>query len=45
MTFARRLYFHGEEKRAVDFIALKNRSPLAEFEPANIGSNSKHANY
>jgi hypothetical protein len=27
------------------FIALKNPSPSAGFEPANLGSSGKHANY
>jgi hypothetical protein len=27
------------------FIALKNRSSSAGFEPANLGSNGKHANH
>jgi hypothetical protein len=27
------------------FIALKNPSPSAEFEPANVGSSGKYANY
>jgi hypothetical protein len=31
--------------RAANFISLKNRSPSAEFEPANLGSNGKHAKY
>jgi hypothetical protein len=28
----------------LDFIALKNPSPLAGFELANLGSSGKHAN-
>jgi hypothetical protein len=27
------------------FIALKNPSPSAGFEPTNLGSNGKHANH
>jgi hypothetical protein len=27
------------------FITLKNPSPSAGFEPANLGSNGKHANH
>jgi hypothetical protein len=27
------------------FIAIKNPSPSAVFEPANLGSNDKHANH
>jgi hypothetical protein len=27
------------------FVALKNRSPLAGFEPANLTSNGKHGNH
>jgi hypothetical protein len=27
------------------FITLKNPSPSAEFKPANLGSNVKHANH
>jgi hypothetical protein len=28
-----------------DFIDLKNPSPSARFEPANLGFNGKHANH
>jgi hypothetical protein len=36
-----RLYFPYEESRATDFIALKNLSSSAGFEPANLGLNRK----
>jgi hypothetical protein len=30
---------------AADFYRFKNPLPSAEFEPVNVGSNVKHANY
>jgi hypothetical protein len=45
MAWGRRLYFPSAGRRAADFIALKNPSPLATFEPINLGSSGKHANY
>jgi hypothetical protein len=45
ITWGRRLYFPSEGRRAVDFMALKNPSPSAGFEPANLESNFKHANH
>jgi hypothetical protein len=38
----RRLYFPSQRKGALrTFIALKNPSPSAGFEPANLGSSGK----
>jgi hypothetical protein len=45
MTWGRRLYFLCVEGVLRIFIALKNPSSLAGFEPANLGSKGKHANY
>jgi hypothetical protein len=44
LTSVRRLYFFSEERRAADFIALKNPSASVGFEPRNLGSNDEHAN-
>jgi hypothetical protein len=41
----RRLYFPPKEGALGIFIALKNQSHSAGFEPANLGSNGKHANH
>jgi hypothetical protein len=38
------LYFPSEGSRATIFIALKNLSSSAGFEPADLRSNSKHGN-
>jgi hypothetical protein len=39
--WGRRLWFPSERRRAADFYLL----PSAGFEPANLGSNNKHANH
>jgi hypothetical protein len=41
----RRLYFPSEGRSTADFIALKNPSPMAGFESANLASNGKNANH
>jgi hypothetical protein len=41
-TWDRRLYFPSESSYATDFIALKNPSFSAGFDPANLESNCKH---
>jgi hypothetical protein len=41
----RRLYFPAKDVMLRIFIALKNPSSLAGFEPEILGSNSKHANH
>jgi hypothetical protein len=42
VTWVRRLYFPSWEGVLRVFIALKNPSPSAEFEHANLRSNGKH---
>jgi hypothetical protein len=37
------IYFPSEERRAVDFVALKNPTASAGFEPANLGTKGQHA--
>jgi hypothetical protein len=37
-------YFPSEGRRAADFYRLKNPSPSAGFEPANLGCYGMHAN-
>jgi hypothetical protein len=39
----RRLYFPSEGRRAEDFVAPKNRTASAGFEPANLGTKGQHA--
>jgi hypothetical protein len=45
LTWGLWLYFPFEGKHPADFIALKNPLPSTRFEPANVGSNGKHANH
>jgi hypothetical protein len=45
LTWDRRLYFPFEGSHATDFIALKNLSLSAGFEPTNLGSNGKYDNH
>jgi hypothetical protein len=44
LTRDRRLHFPSEESLLGIVIALKNPSSSAVFEPANLGSNARHAN-
>jgi hypothetical protein len=44
MTWERRLYIPPKEVVLLIFIALKNPSSSAGFEPANLEYNGKHAN-
>jgi hypothetical protein len=44
-TWGRRLYFPPKEGVTRIFVALRNPSPSAGFEPANLGSDGKHANH
>jgi hypothetical protein len=44
-TLDRRLYFPSEGSRATDFVAIKNPSSSAGFQPANFGSSGKHDNH
>jgi hypothetical protein len=39
----RQFYFPSEGRRAEDFLALKNLTALARFEPANLGTKGQHA--
>jgi hypothetical protein len=39
----RQLYFPFEGRRAEDFFALKNPTPSAGFEPANLGTEGQYA--
>jgi hypothetical protein len=42
-TWDRRLYGPSEGRRAEDFLALKNPTASAGFEPANLGTKGQHA--
>jgi hypothetical protein len=42
-TWDQRVYFPSEERRAEDFFALKNLTASARFEPANLGTEGRHA--
>ena len=42
-TWDKRLYFPSEGRRANDFLALKNATASAGFEPANLGTKGQHA--
>jgi hypothetical protein len=42
-TWDGRLYFPSEGRRAEDFLALKNPTASAGFEPANLGTKGQHA--
>ena len=42
-TWDRRLYFPSEGRRADDFFALKNPTASVRFEPANFGTEGRHA--
>ena len=44
-TWDKRLYFPFEGRRAEDFFALKNPTASAGFEPANLGTKGKHADF
>jgi hypothetical protein len=44
MIWGRQLYFSSEGRCATDFY-LKNLSPSAGIEPANLRSNDKHARH
>jgi hypothetical protein len=43
MTWDRQLYFPSEGRRAEDFLALKNPTALAGFEPVKLGTKGQHA--
>jgi hypothetical protein len=43
-TWDRQLYLPSEGRHAKDFIALKNPTASAGFEPANLGTRGQHAN-
>ena len=43
MIWDRRLYFPSEGRRAEDFVALKNPTASAGFEPTNLGAKGQHA--
>ena len=42
-TWDKRLYFPSEGRRAENFLALKNPTASAGFEPANLGNKGHHA--
>jgi hypothetical protein len=42
-TWDKRLYLPSEGRRAEDFLALKNPTASAGFEPATLGSKGQHA--
>ena len=42
-TWDRQLYFPSEERRAEDFLALKNPKISVGFEPTKLGSKGQHA--
>jgi hypothetical protein len=44
-TWDCRLYVPSEGSLATDFVALKNPSSSAGFEPENLESNGKYANH
>jgi hypothetical protein len=44
-TWDRRLYFPSEGRHAEDFVAPKNPTASAGFEPANLGTRGQHANH
>jgi hypothetical protein len=44
-TWDRRLYFPSAGRHAQNFFALKNPTASVGFEPANVGTRSKHATH